>query len=276
MKKFVSFALAIALVCTLAAAMAGAAFAADKADITINGFNCPENEGVTAVLTGETVGAELYWWYVLTFEPDSASGGYKCVDKKTIGEGEETGTISKKDMVIPAGGFAIGSNTGNDYPSIGQTDKPNYVTAANNAAFNAVQATEVGDIVYLVGVDLEKGTIEIAPLAYMRGRTLDDAFIILDEAQNTTPEQMKMFLTRLGNNSKVIVTGDVTQIDLPFIKKSGLIEAVDILDGIDGIAIFHFTHKDVVRHPLVQRIILAYEKNQKQRAQTPARTFKRK
>lgn len=160
MKKFVSFALAIALVCALAAAMAGAAFAADKADITINGFNCPENEGVTAVLTGETVGAELYWWYVLTFEPDSASGGYKCVDKKTIGEGEETGTISKKDMAIPAGGFAIGSNTGNDYPSIGQTDKPNYVTAANNAAFNAVQATEVGDIVYLVGVDLEKGTID--------------------------------------------------------------------------------------------------------------------
>ena len=123
---------------------------------------------------------------------------------------------------------------------------------------------------------LEKGTIEIAPLAYMRGRTLDDAFIILDEAQNTTPEQMKMFLTRLGNNSKVIVTGDVTQIDLPFIKKSGLIEAVDILDGIDGIAIFHFTHKDVVRHPLVPKIILAYEKNQKARAQTPARTFKRK
>ena len=122
----------------------------------------------------------------------------------------------------------------------------------------------------------ERGSIEVAPLAYMRGRTLDDAFIILDEAQNTTPEQMKMFLTRLGNNSKVIVTGDVTQIDLPFIKKSGLIEAVDILDGIDGIAIFHFTHKDVVRHPLVQKIILAYEKNQKQRAQTPARTFKRK
>ncbi len=108
---------------------------------------------------------------------------------------------------------------------------------------------------------LEKGTIEIAPLAYMRGRTLDDAFIILDEAQNTTPEQMKMFLTRLGNNSKAIVTGDVTQIDLPFMKKSGLIEALDILSGIDGIAIFRFSHKDVVRHPLVQKIILAYEKN---------------
>ncbi|MBE6649030.1 MAG: phosphate starvation-inducible protein PhoH [Ruminococcaceae bacterium] len=108
---------------------------------------------------------------------------------------------------------------------------------------------------------LEKGTIEIAPLAYMRGRTLDDAFIILDEAQNTTPEQMKMFLTRLGNNSKAIVTGDVTQIDLPFMKKSGLIEALDILDGIEGIAIYRFSHKDVVRHPLVQKIILAYEKN---------------
>lgn len=108
---------------------------------------------------------------------------------------------------------------------------------------------------------LEKGTIEIAPLAYMRGRTLDDAFIILDEAQNTTPEQMKMFLTRLGNNSKAIVTGDLTQIDLPFIKKSGLIEAVEILKGIEGISIFRFTHKDVVRHPLVQKIILAYEAN---------------
>ena len=179
MKKFVSFALAIALVCALAAAMAGAAFAADKADITINGFNCPENEGVTAVLTGETVGAELYWWYVLTFEPDSASGGYKCVDKKTIGEGEETGTISKKDMAIPAGGFAIGSNTGNDYPSLGQTDKPNYVTAANNAAFNAVQATEVGDIVYLVGVDLEKGTID--------DNATDEQIAAADAAIRSTP-----------------------------------------------------------------------------------------
>ena len=107
---------------------------------------------------------------------------------------------------------------------------------------------------------LEKGNIEVAPLAYMRGRTLDDSFIILDEAQNTTPEQMKMFLTRLGNNSKAIVTGDVTQIDLPFIKKSGLVEAIDILNDIEGIAVYKFSHKDVVRHPLVQKIILAYEK----------------
>ena len=118
---------------------------------------------------------------------------------------------------------------------------------------------------------LEKGIIEIAPLAYMRGRTLDDAFIILDEAQNTTPEQMKMFLTRLGNNSKAIVTGDVTQIDLPFIKKSGLVEAVEILEDIDGISIFKFSHKDVVRHPLVQKIILAYEKKGHKQTQRDVR-----
>ncbi len=125
---------------------------------------------------------------------------------------------------------------------------------------------------------LEKGIIEIAPLAYMRGRTLDDAFIILDEAQNTTPEQMKMFLTRLGNNSKAIVTGDVTQIDLPFIKKSGLIEAVEILQDIEGISIFKFSHKDVVRHPLVQKIILAYEKNAEKTKQPikEKQTFKRR
>jgi len=122
---------------------------------------------------------------------------------------------------------------------------------------------------------VEKGTIEIAPLAYMRGRTLDDAFIILDEAQNTTPEQMKMFLTRLGNNSKAIVTGDVTQIDLPYLKKSGLAEAIKILEGIEGISIFHFSYRDVVRHPLVQKIILAYDKYEKSKPEEKPRTFRR-
>ena len=106
----------------------------------------------------------------------------------------------------------------------------------------------------------EKGLIEVAPLAYMRGRTLDNAFIILDEAQNTTPEQMKMFLTRLGFNSKAIVTGDVTQIDLPNAGRSGLIEAVKVLKNIDDIAIMRLTEKDVVRHKLVQDIITAYER----------------
>jgi len=110
---------------------------------------------------------------------------------------------------------------------------------------------------------IEKNVIEIAPLAYMRGRTLDDSFIILDEAQNTTPEQMKMFLTRLGFNSKAVVTGDLTQRDLPFGKRSGLAEAVKILDSIDGIAIHNFTERDVVRHRLVQKIILAYERYEK-------------
>ena len=107
---------------------------------------------------------------------------------------------------------------------------------------------------------LERGNIEVAPLAYMRGRTLDDSFIILDEAQNTTPEQMKMFLTRMGFNSKVVVTGDVTQIDLPDGKKSGLVEVTKVLKNIEQIDIVRFTEKVVVRHKLVQDIIKAYEK----------------
>lgn len=107
---------------------------------------------------------------------------------------------------------------------------------------------------------IERGIIEVAPLAFMRGRTLDNAFIILDEAQNTTPEQMKMFLTRLGFGSKAVVTGDLTQIDLPNKYKSGLIQAMDVLKDVDGVGINKFTEKDVVRHELVQRIIKAYEK----------------
>lgn len=106
----------------------------------------------------------------------------------------------------------------------------------------------------------ERGSIEVAPLAYMRGRTLDDSFIILDEAQNTTPEQMKMFLTRLGFNSKMVVTGDITQIDFPAGKKSGLTKVMRILKNVDDIEICKFTQKDVVRHRLVQEIIKAYEK----------------
>lgn len=107
---------------------------------------------------------------------------------------------------------------------------------------------------------VERGSIEVAPLAYMRGRTLDDAFIILDEAQNTTPEQMKMFLTRIGFGSKCVITGDVTQIDLPDGKRSGLKEAVKILRGIEGLEICHLSSSDIVRHPLVQKIIAAYER----------------
>lgn len=112
---------------------------------------------------------------------------------------------------------------------------------------------------------MEKGIIEVAPLAYMRGRTLEGAFIILDEAQNTTSEQIKMFLTRLGNDSKMVITGDITQIDLPDSKKSGLIEAMKVLRNVDDICIHKFNEKDVVRHKLVQDIVKAYEKYSSER-----------
>jgi phosphate starvation-inducible PhoH-like protein len=107
---------------------------------------------------------------------------------------------------------------------------------------------------------LERNVIEVAPIAFMRGRTLSDSFIILDEAQNSTPEQMKMVLTRQGFNSKMVVNGDITQIDLPSGKRSGLLDAVDVLRGVEGISFIHFDERDVVRHSLVQRIVRAYEK----------------
>ena len=123
----------------------------------------------------------------------------------------------------------------------------------------------------LIGFDkvtrmLERGTIEIAPIAFMRGRTLNDAFVILDEAQNTTTEQMKMFLTRIGFNSKAVVTGDVTQVDLPVGKTSGLRDAEQVLDGIRGIDFIRFSERDVVRHPLVQKIIGAYDRHERRKA----------
>jgi phosphate starvation-inducible PhoH-like protein len=111
---------------------------------------------------------------------------------------------------------------------------------------------------------LEKNIIEVAPLAFMRGRTLNDAFIIMDEAQNTTIEQMKMFLTRMGNNSKAVITGDITQIDLPNPRRSGLLDAINVLDGVEGIHFCHFEDADVVRHALVQRIVRAYESKTQQ------------
>jgi phosphate starvation-inducible PhoH-like protein len=135
-----------------------------------------------------------------------------------------------------------------------------YLRPLNDALFEMLGAENYAR-------QLEKNAIEIAPLAYMRGRTLDDSFIILDEAQNTTPEQMKMFLTRLGSNSKAVVTGDPSQTDLPFGKKSGLGVAVKILRGIEGIAVHNFTERDVVRHRLVQKIILAYDKYERESAE---------
>jgi len=128
-----------------------------------------------------------------------------------------------------------------------------YLRPLYDALYEMVDADKIKDM-------LEKNIIEIAPIAFMRGRTLNDAFIILDEAQNTTREQMKMFLTRIGFGSKAVITGDITQIDLPKVSQSGLIEAIKVLKDVEGIGFTYFSEKDVVRHPVVQRIIKAYEK----------------
>ncbi len=132
-----------------------------------------------------------------------------------------------------------------------------YLMPLYDALYHMVEFNQVQQMI-------REGFIEIAPLAYMRGRTLNDSFIILDEGQNTTPEQMKMFLTRLGFRSKMVVTGDITQIDLPRGTQSGLIEAHQILNGIDGIRIIKFTERDVVRHELVKKIVLAYDRKDKE------------
>lgn len=212
----------------------------------------------------------------------------KPVKAKTVGQKRYTDLIKKNTIVIGVGP----AGTGKTFLAVSMA-----VTALRSKAAERIiltrPAIEAGEnLGYLPGdlqskIDpylrplydslyemlglettakyIERGVIEIAPLAYMRGRTLDSSFIILDEAQNTTPEQMKMFLTRLGNNSKAVVTGDLTQTDLPHGKKSGLSDAIPILEGIDGIAVHHFTDRDVVRHKLVQKIILAYEKRDKEK-----------
>ena len=127
-----------------------------------------------------------------------------------------------------------------------------YLRPLYDALYDMLDSDRVGRL-------LDRGVIEIAPIAFMRGRTLNDAFVILDEAQNTTTEQMKMCLTRLGFGSKAVVTGDITQIDLPSGRTSGVVQAINVLRGVDGIALVHFNDRDVVRHPLVRRIVKAYE-----------------
>jgi phosphate starvation-inducible PhoH-like protein len=158
--------------------------------------------------------------------------------------------VSRIILVRPAveAGEKLGFLPGDLYEKINPYLRPLY-----DALYDMIETEKANKLV-------ERGDIEIAPLAFMRGRTLNDSFIILDEAQNTTTEQMKMFLTRLGFNSKTVVTGDITQIDLPSGRNSGLIEVQKILDDIEGIRFVYFTNKDVVRHKLVQQIIKAYER----------------
>ncbi len=220
----------------------------------------------------------------------------KPIKAKTVGQKKYIDTIKKNTVVLGVGP----AGTGKTFLAVAMAVKALRAKEVNRIVLTrpAVEAGESlgflpGDLqskidpylrpLYdalfeMLGAEnynrhLEKNTIEIAPLAYMRGRTLDDSFIILDEAQNTTPEQMKMFLTRLGFNSKAVVTGDLTQTDLPFGKKSGLASAVKILEGINGIGIHHFTERDVVRHRLVQEIILAYEKYEKEAKHASPKTF---
>ncbi|NCO83163.1 MAG: hypothetical protein COZ31_11570 [Nitrospirae bacterium CG_4_10_14_3_um_filter_44_29] len=162
--------------------------------------------------------------------------------------------VSRIVLARPAveAGEKLGFLPGDMYEKVNPYLRPLY-----DALFDMIEAEKASKFI-------ESGIIEIAPLAFMRGRTLNDSFIILDEAQNTTSEQMKMYLTRLGFNSKTVITGDITQIDLPAGKLSGLIEAEKILSGIEGIKVIYFSEKDVVRHKLVQEIVKAYERYEKQ------------
>ncbi len=209
--------------------------------------------------------------------------GGKVVKAKTLGQKKYVDAISKNTIVMGVGP----AGTGKTYLAVAMAVKAFKAHEINKIILTrpAVEAGEKlgflpGDLQNKVdpylrplydalfdmfGAEsfakhMERGSIEVAPLAYMRGRTLDDSFIILDEAQNTTREQIKMFLTRLGFNSKMVITGDITQIDLPDSRKSGLIDAMHILKNVDDICITKFTEKDVVRHKLVQDIIKAYEK----------------
>ena len=161
--------------------------------------------------------------------------------------------VSRIVLARPAveAGEKLGFLPGDMYEKVNPYLRPLY-----DALFDMIEAEKASKF-------MERGIIEIAPLAFMRGRTLNDSFIILDEAQNTTSEQMKMYLTRLGFNSKTVITGDVTQIDLPAGKTSGLIEAERILNGVEGIKVVYFSERDVVRHKLVQEIVRAYERYEK-------------
>lgn len=249
------------------------------------GINISERDVIYAIQLAEK--GTLDYFEDLYNEEVAKNSKGKPIRAKTIGQRHYINAIRKNDLV-----FGIGpAGTGKTYLAVVMA-----VGALKNGYVNKIiltrPAVEAGESLGFLPGDLkekvdpylrplydalhdilgmehtqrliERGTIEIAPLAYMRGRTLDDAFVILDEAQNTTQAQMKMFLTRLGFGSKMVITGDQTQIDLPRGVKSGLIMAENILTSVNGIEFIHLEQTDVVRHPLVARIIRAYEKNDEQ------------
>jgi phosphate starvation-inducible PhoH-like protein len=204
---------------------------------------------VTPKTSGQKKYVEAIRRFDITFGTGPAGTGKTYLAMAMAISTLREGTVSRIVLTRPAveAGEALGFLPGDLYEKLTP-----YLRPLHDALHDMLPAEEIQR-------HMERGTIEIAPLAYMRGRTLNHAFIILDEAQNSTAEQMLMFLTRLGHNSKAVITGDPTQIDLPSHKHSGLLEAVKALRVVDGIAIVEFQKKDVVRHPLVQRIIAAYE-----------------
>ncbi len=207
--------------------------------------------GVTAKTVGQKKYLDAIRQHDITFGIGPAGTGKTYLAVATALSAMREGRISRIILTRPAveAGEALGFLPGDLYEKITP-----YLRPLHDAMHDMMPAEEIAK-------HIERATIEIAPLAYMRGRTLNNAFIILDEAQNSTTEQMLMFLTRLGHGSKAVITGDETQIDLPSHKKSGLAEAHRALKNTEGIAIVEFSKRDVVRHPLVQRIIAAYEEH---------------
>ena len=194
----------------------------------------------------------------ITFAIGPAGTGKTYLAVASAVDALERGLVSRLILVRPAveAGERLGFLPGDMTQKVDPYLRPLYDALYNLMGFEKTSK------------QFERNTIEIAPLAFMRGRTLNQSFIILDEAQNTTPEQMKMFLTRIGLGSKAVITGDVTQVDLPKHQKSGLVEAQQVLKDIRGIAFTHFKSEDVVRHPLVQRIVNAYEKYDKRKQES--------